>query len=52
LGREVKTLVNEYKQAGSYSVRFDANGLSSGVYYYVFLADGKRIDAKKMVIIR
>ena len=34
LGREVKTLVNEYKQPGTYQVNFDAEGLSSGVYFY------------------
>ncbi len=34
LGRKVKTLVNEYKQAGIYQVSFNAEGLSSGVYFY------------------
>ena len=34
LGREVKTLVNEYKQPGTYQVSFNAEGLSSGVYFY------------------
>ncbi len=52
LGRKIVELMNEYKQAGSYSIRFDANGLSSGVYYYVLFADGKRIDAKKMAVIK
>jgi photosystem II stability/assembly factor-like uncharacterized protein len=32
LGREVATLVNEYLNAGSYEVEFNAFGLSSGVY--------------------
>ncbi|MBT8387877.1 MAG: T9SS type A sorting domain-containing protein [Ignavibacteria bacterium] len=34
LGMEVATLINEYKPAGSYQVRFDSNDLSSGVYIY------------------
>jgi hypothetical protein len=39
LGREVATLVDENKAAGTYSVRFPANGgngagLASGVYFY------------------
>ena len=34
LGREVKTLVNELKQAGTYEVQFDASGLASGIYLY------------------
>jgi len=34
LGKEVKTLVNEELQPGSYEVRFDAGDLPSGVYLY------------------
>jgi len=34
LGKKVATLVDENKQAGSYSVNFDATGLSSGIYFY------------------
>jgi hypothetical protein len=34
LGREVSVLVNERKIAGSYELKFDASGLSSGVYFY------------------
>ena len=34
LGNEVSTLVNEEKPAGSYEVEFNAEGLSSGIYFY------------------
>ena len=34
LGREVRTLVNRKQGPGTYEVRFDASGLSSGVYFY------------------
>ncbi len=34
LGKEVSTLVNEFKQAGTFDVNFDGSNLSSGVYYY------------------
>jgi hypothetical protein len=34
LGREVKTLVNEYKIQGKYEITFNGAGLASGVYYY------------------
>jgi hypothetical protein len=41
LGREVKRLVNEEKPAGWYSVQFDANNLSSGVYFYKISFDNE-----------
>ncbi|HEY6436975.1 MAG TPA: T9SS type A sorting domain-containing protein, partial [Ignavibacteriaceae bacterium] len=34
LGNEVSTLVDEFKQAGTFDVVFDGSNLSSGVYYY------------------
>ncbi|MBK6772239.1 MAG: T9SS type A sorting domain-containing protein [Ignavibacteria bacterium] len=34
LGNEVKTLVKEKQNAGSYSVDFNAGDLPSGVYFY------------------
>jgi hypothetical protein len=34
LGREVKTLVNEYAESGNKIVHFDGSQLTSGVYYY------------------
>ncbi len=49
LGREVATLVNERKPPGTYEVHFDANRLSSGVYYYR-LQTGKFTAVKKMVV--
>ncbi|MCX6165271.1 MAG: T9SS type A sorting domain-containing protein [Ignavibacteriae bacterium] len=51
LGREVRTLVNEEKSAGSYSVDFNAAELSSGVYFYKLEADGFS-DVKRMVLVK
>ncbi|MBD3223442.1 MAG: T9SS type A sorting domain-containing protein [Caldithrix sp.] len=34
LGQEIQTLVNEELSTGRYSVNFNGNGLSSGVYFY------------------
>ncbi len=39
LGREVATLVNKVQPAGSYSVRFDAAGLGTGLYFYRLQTD-------------
>jgi hypothetical protein len=51
LGREVRTLINEVKQAGYYSVDFDASTLSSGVYFYKF-ESGAFSDIKRMMLIK
>ncbi len=44
LGREVGSLVNTTKDAGTYSVNFDASKLSAGAYIYTMNAGGKTIE--------
>jgi hypothetical protein len=51
LGREVATLVNERKEPGSYTVRFDASGLASGAYLYRLQAGGFA-ETRKMILIK
>ncbi len=51
LGREVYTLINEYLNAGTYSVTFDASNLNSGIYIYKMNANGFT-DSKKMILIK
>ncbi|MBZ0204151.1 MAG: T9SS type A sorting domain-containing protein, partial [Ignavibacteria bacterium] len=51
LGREVTTLVNEYKIAGIYTVDFDASMYSSGVYFYR-IESGDFSQTKKMLLIK
>jgi hypothetical protein len=51
LGREVATLVNENKNAGACSVRYDASTLTSGVYFYRLLA-GSFIETKKLLFLK
>ena len=51
LGKEIATLVNEEKEAGSYEVEFNAEKLSSGVYFYQLHA-GSFIETKKMILLR
>jgi hypothetical protein len=55
LGREIATLVNEVKKAGSYKTIFNANfngrRLASGVYFYRIVA-GKYVATKKMIILK
>ncbi len=59
LGNEVATLVNEENPAGSYEVQFNAEGLSSGIYFYQLSArtptgktDAGFIETKKMLLIK
>ena len=49
-GRMVADLVNEYKNAGSYSVTFNASALSSGIYYYSIEAGSSKITKQMMLI--
>ena len=51
LGREIETLVREYKEAGNHSIEFNMLGLSSGVYIYTFQA-GEFRDSKKMLLLK
>ncbi|MEO8664351.1 MAG: M14 family zinc carboxypeptidase [Ignavibacteria bacterium] len=51
LGNQVATLVNEDQNPGNYSVSFDGNNLSSGLYYYK-LESGEFTDTKKMLLIK
>ena len=51
LGRKVATLVNEKKTAGVYSVRFNATGLASGVYFYLLQA-GDFVSSKKLIVLK
>ncbi|MBK8551011.1 MAG: T9SS type A sorting domain-containing protein [Ignavibacteria bacterium] len=50
-GKEVASLVNEFKSAGYYSVNFNAASLSSGVYFY-YIKTGDFSAVKKMVLVK
>lgn len=51
LGREVATLVNEMKPAGSYTARWNAAGFASGVYFYRIEA-GKFTETRKLMLMK
>ncbi len=51
LGREVETLVNEEKSAGSYAVFFDGSRLSSGMYLSRLATDGS-VTIRKILRVR
>ena len=51
LGREVATLVNEEKPAGTYEFVWTVPNLSSGVYFYRLQA-GDFVQTKKMILMK
>lgn len=51
LGREMATLIDEFKSAGRYDVGFNAANLASGVYFYRLRA-GTFSDVKKLLLLR
>jgi len=51
LGKEIKTLVSEEKNPGSYEVEFEANGLASGIYYYT-IRTGDFTQSRKMILMK
>lgn len=51
LGEEVAVLVNNYTEAGSHELNFDAANLPSGTYVYRLEAPGY-IEAKKMILMK
>lgn len=51
LGRQVMTLVDEFKQPGRYEVSFDAGNMATGIYFYKLEA-GEFVDVKKMILMK
>lgn len=51
IGNEVAVLVNELKSAGEHQIEFNAEGLSSGIYYYTLQA-GSFIETRKMILMK
>jgi hypothetical protein len=51
LGNTVTTLVNEKESAGSHSVTFNADNLTSGIYFYQLKA-GQFLVTKKCILLK
>jgi len=51
LGKDIITLLNEYKHAGNYSVTFHGNNFASGIYFYKIQA-GYFVSVKCMVLVK
>ncbi len=51
LGQKIRTLVKKHQNAGYYSIAFQADGLSSGIYFY-HLKAGKFAAVGKMILMK
>ncbi len=51
VGQQVATLVDERKEAGPHSIKWDATRFASGVYFYRLQA-GEFTDTRKMVLLK
>jgi len=51
LGQEIISLINENKNAGTYSIIWNASNYTSGIYFYRIQTD-KYIQTKKMLLLK
>lgn len=51
IGREIETLLSELKPAGSYTINFNADNLSSGIYF-VKMVSSAFSETKKMILLK
>ncbi len=56
VGQEIATLVDESKNAGTYTANFDASNITTGIYFYTISAIGidgsKFVNTRKMILIK
>jgi 3',5'-cyclic AMP phosphodiesterase CpdA len=58
LGKEIKTLINEFKTQGSYNISFDGTNFASGMYFYQLRVSGisgssnNFTSTRKMILIK
>jgi len=56
-GREIVKLIDEFKTSGYYTIQFNANGLSSGIYFYRLSVNSPReaddyVMTKRMMMVK
>jgi len=51
IGQEVTTVLNDFRPSGHYSILWNANGQSSGIYFFQMIADGFK-DTKKCLLLK
>ncbi|MEO8663999.1 MAG: T9SS type A sorting domain-containing protein [Ignavibacteria bacterium] len=51
-GKDIKSFINDFMNAGNYTLDIDDAGLNSGIYIYSLLYDQVIIDSKRMVYLK
>ena len=51
MGQKVETLIDGYIETGYHSIRWDASGMASGIYFYRLTANDKVIS-KRMILLK
>ncbi len=51
VGREIKTLISEEKQAGNYEIKYNASDIASGIYFCKMITNGFN-QTKKIILIK
>ncbi|MBK7158058.1 MAG: T9SS type A sorting domain-containing protein [Ignavibacteria bacterium] len=51
-GKKQTELVNKIQNTGNYKVNFNGSNLPTGVYFYTMFVNGKRVDTKKMMLLK
>lgn len=51
-GRRVTTVVTQVLPAGRHTATLDVRGLASGVYAYRLAAEGERVMARQLVVLK
>ena len=51
-GKEIQTLVDEFRESGNYSETFDAGSLSSGVYFYSIYVGNVLLQTEKCLLVK
>jgi hypothetical protein len=51
-GKLIESFLNTSKPAGIHQILFEANNISSGIYFYSLTVDDIRIDTKKLILMK
>ncbi|MDR3628480.1 MAG: T9SS type A sorting domain-containing protein, partial [Ignavibacteriaceae bacterium] len=51
LGKEIRSLVNEEKSAGNYSIQFNGDNLASGIYFYQMKSENF-VQTRKLILMK